>query len=75
MRKTIYTKKLALALRKQGFKIIDVVPDENKPQFDNFIFEETPELLEAITNYTNNQRRLNNVQSEYLPPIGSHPFT
>lgn len=31
MRKTIYTKKLALALRKQGFKIIDVVPDENKP--------------------------------------------
>lgn len=75
MRKIIYTKKLALALRKQGFKIIDVVPDENKPQFDNYIFEETPELLEAITNYTNNQRRLNNVQSEYLPPIGSHPFT
>mgnify|MGYP003316583249 CR=1 FL=1 len=42
--------------------------------FIPFIFEETPELLEAITNYTNNQRRSNNVQSEYVSSIGSHPF-
>lgn len=47
---TVYTRKLAYELRKQGFKIIEVVPDVHKPYFDNYIFEDTAELQIAIAN-------------------------
>lgn len=50
--KIIYTRRMAYELRKKGFKIIKVIPDENKPQFDNYVFINTPELQEAMSEYT-----------------------
>lgn len=44
----VYTKKLAYALRVRGFKIIETIPDMHKPQFDNYVFEDTVELRKAI---------------------------
>lgn len=46
--KTIYTNKMAYELRKRGFKILEVIPDANKPQFDNYVFEDTEALHKAI---------------------------
>ena len=50
--KTIYTKRVAYELRKQGFPIVRVEVNPNKPQFDCWVFEETPELLEAFIKIT-----------------------
>lgn len=47
--KIIYTRKMAYELRKLGFKIIRVISDEKKPYFDNYIFEDTPELQHAMS--------------------------
>lgn len=46
--KIIFTRKMAYELRKLGFKIIRVVPDEKKPYFDNYIFEDTEALQQAM---------------------------
>jgi hypothetical protein len=46
--RVIYTRKMAYELRKMGFKIIRVIPDEKKPYFDNYVFEDSPELQEAM---------------------------
>lgn len=51
--KIIYTKWLAYELRKQGFPIVRVDINPNKPQFDCWVFEETAELLAALTKITN----------------------
>lgn len=45
----IYTRWLALALRKQGFKIIKTDINEYHPQFDVWIFEDSQELQTAIS--------------------------
>lgn len=59
MRKTnkqiIYSKKLALELRKRGFKLIGTGINENFPQFITYIFEDSPELQRAITSFTNSK--------------------
>lgn len=44
----VYTRRIAYQLRKMGFKIIKVVPNEYQPQYDNYIFEDTAELQEAL---------------------------
>lgn len=44
----VYTRRLAYELRCRGFKIVDYVPDRNKPYFDNYLFKDTPELRAAI---------------------------
>lgn len=49
----IYTKRLAFELRKRGFKIIATGINENHPQFDTYIFEDTAELRAAITEINN----------------------
>ena len=49
--KTIYTKNMALFLRNKGFKILKTVPDDNMPNFPNWIFEDTAELQDAINEY------------------------
>ena len=41
MTRIIYTKRMAYELRKLGFKIIEVIPDKNKPYFDNYVFEDS----------------------------------
>ena len=46
--RVIYTRKMAYELRKLGFKIIRVIPDEKKPYFDNYVFEDSLELQEAM---------------------------
>lgn len=50
--KRIYTRKLAVYLRNQGFTVIKTVPDENVPNFFNWLFEDTDELHNAISEYT-----------------------
>ena len=56
MEKVIYSKWLALALRKEGFKLIGTGINENFPQFDTYIFEYTAELDKAIGRLTNSRR-------------------
>lgn len=53
--KRIYTKSLALELRKRGFKIIRTEPNENYPQFDVYIFESNNDLKVALTEITNSR--------------------
>lgn len=53
----IYTKWLALALRRKGFKIIKTDVNENHPQFDVYIFENSPILQENIRILTNEKRK------------------
>lgn len=47
----IYTKKIAYELRKQGFKIVGTEVNENHPQFDVYLFIDTPELRKALSAY------------------------
>lgn len=51
--KIIYTKWLAVELRKQGFPIKRVEVNPNKPQFDCYVFDATDELIAAFTKITN----------------------
>ena len=51
--KIVYTRWLALELRRQGFPIVRVEINPNKPQFDCWVFEETPEFLVAFANTAN----------------------
>lgn len=54
---TVYMPYFAAELRKKGFKIIKVVPNEKKPQFDAYIFEDTPELQRAFSALQKKQPR------------------
>ena len=54
MEKIIYTKWLAYELRKQGFPIVRVEVNPNKPQFDCYVFAETPEFIAALVKLTTN---------------------
>lgn len=51
--KVIYMPWVAAQLRKQGFPIVRVEVNPNKPQFDCYVFEETEELIAAFTKITN----------------------
>lgn len=51
--KIIYTRWLACELRKQGFPIVRVEANPNKPEFDCYVFEATAEMLAAFTEITN----------------------
>lgn len=50
--KIIYTRWLACELRKQGFPIVRVEVNPNKPEFDCYVFEETAELVAALVKIT-----------------------
>ena len=50
--KKIYTRKLAYYLRLKGFKIIRVEPNEVKPEYDAYIFEDTVELRQAMRTFS-----------------------
>lgn len=45
---TVYTRRMAYELRLLGFDIVKVVPDKVRPQFDNFLFEDSDEIRAAI---------------------------
>ena len=46
--KVIYMPWIAAQLREQGFKLLKTGVNPHKPQFDTYIFEETPEFLKAF---------------------------
>ena len=50
--KKIFTKKLAVYLRQQGFRILATEVNYKYPKFDVYLFEDTPELTEAILAYS-----------------------
>lgn len=45
---TVYMPRIAAALRIKGFKIIKVIPNEKKPQYDAFVFLDTPDFRKAF---------------------------
>lgn len=47
--KVIYSKRVAYELRKRGFRILRMGVNPYRPQFDIWIFEETPALLDVLT--------------------------
>lgn len=49
---TIYAKWLAVALRKQGFRIIRTEINEKQPQYDCWVFENNTDLQIAISYLT-----------------------
>ncbi len=51
----IYSKKLALELRKQGFVLLRTGINENFPQYNTFIFQNHEKLQEAINQYSTNK--------------------
>lgn len=44
----VYTKRIAIMLRRKGFQIMKTSVNYKKPEFDVFYFLDTPELHEAI---------------------------
>lgn len=55
MTKKIFTRKLAVYLRERGFKIISTEVNFKHPEYDVWLFENTPELTEAILMYSANK--------------------
>lgn len=55
--KTIFSQKLAGYLLMRGFVLAESRKDYKNPERNLFFFFESPELLGAITDYTNNQNR------------------
>ena len=53
--KRIYTKSVALELRRRGFRIIRTEPNENHPEFDVYVFESNQGLKDALTEITNSR--------------------
>lgn len=53
--KKIFTRKLAVYLREQGFRIIGTEVNFKYPKFDVYVFEDTPELTKAILEYNANK--------------------
>lgn len=52
--KEIFSLKLAVYLRRRGFKIIKTGVNPKKPEFDTWFFNNTPELKNAIDDYMDN---------------------
>lgn len=53
MEKIVFTRKMAYQLRKLGFKIIRTEPDVKRPEFDNYVFEDSVELQKAMAQISN----------------------
>lgn len=48
---TIFSRKLAIYLRNKGFRILCTRPNNLYPQYDCYIFSNSPELQSAILSY------------------------
>ena len=55
--KTIFSQKLAGYLLMRGFVLAESRKDYKNPERNLFFFFDFFELMEAITDYTNNQKR------------------
>lgn len=53
--KAVRSQRIAWLLRKEGFEIINVVPNRCRPNLDVFIFEATPELCAALDEHIRNK--------------------
>ena len=53
---TVYTRWVAFELRKRGFKIIEVQPNPNKPEFDCYLFKDSKALQNAIREVTSHKK-------------------
>lgn len=51
--KIVYTRWLACELIKQGFPVVRVEENLNRPGFNCWVFAETPEFLTAFANIAN----------------------
>jgi hypothetical protein len=48
----VYSQKVAVELRKRGFKIVRTEPNNKYPQYDMYGFENTPEFQKALKEIT-----------------------
>lgn len=44
----VYTRKLAALLRAKGFELLGIDKDYKHPGYDNYLFEDSPELRKVI---------------------------
>ena len=51
--KKVFTKKLAIYLRNNGFEIVGTEVNYKFPQYDVYMFEDTPKLASYILKYGN----------------------
>jgi hypothetical protein len=51
----VFTKRIAIELRKLGYRIVYTEPNYNKPQFDVYVFKKTEKLLEDFKKITKSQ--------------------
>lgn len=56
----IYTRWVAFELRKSGFEILRVEPNPNKPEFDCYVFADSPGLREVLTSLKNSKGGVRN---------------
>lgn len=54
--KIIYMPQVARQLREMGFKLLRTEIHPRKPQYDVYVFEETAELLRALTAITQSSK-------------------
>ena len=55
MEKIIFTRRVAYELRKQGFEILRVEINPNKPEFDCYVFAESEEFSKALAAISKNK--------------------
>lgn len=48
----IYTRRMMLFIKSKGIYEIEIIPDENKPNFSNWIFEDTKAVRDAMAEYS-----------------------
>ena len=52
----VYMPYIATELRKEGFNIIRTEVNPHKPQFECYVFENTPEFIKAFTRITSQSK-------------------
>lgn len=73
--KTIYTLWIAQRLAQAGFQIINVRPNPQRPWFNCYDFEETPELLAEFTRVTKLKKTLQEGNEHYVKSsTSSHSY-
>lgn len=45
---TVYTRRIAYELRKEGFKILEVKINKTNPFYNVWVFEDTPDFKQAF---------------------------
>lgn len=48
----IYTRRMALFIKSKGIEPLGTIPDENKPNLLNWIFEDTTKVRDAMAEFS-----------------------